>query len=340
MATLKQIADLAGVSRGTVDRVLYNRGIVKPETAAKILNIAEMLQYTPNKVAKTLAAKKKKIKLGYIMFGGARNPFFEDVVSGITQKSKDLEEFGASVDIRYSDFGNVAQQIRLMDEMAADGIQGIAITPINHPDIAAKIKCLAKAGIPTVTANTDIPNSDRIAYVGSDYNQSGKIAAGLIRLITGEKANIGIVVGSMEILCHSQRVIGFQAALAPYPQISIVETVENHDDDIESFSQTKELLMRHPEIDALFLASAGVYGACRAVAEIAKNNKIKIISFDCVPTTKKLLQEGMISATICQQPQKQGAVPLDILFNFLGMGIKPITENHYTGLEIKIKESL
>ena len=59
MATIKQIANLAGVSRGTVDRVLNNRGTVNPETAAKVREIAALLNYTPNKLGKTLAIKKK-----------------------------------------------------------------------------------------------------------------------------------------------------------------------------------------------------------------------------------------------------------------------------------------
>lgn len=342
MTTIKQIADLAGVSRGTVDRVLHNRGIVNPETAAKVRQIAATMQYTPNKAAKSLAIKKKNIQLGFIMFNSTNsNPFFDDVVSGIKLKSKDLYEFGINVEIRFSDFGNVGHQLQLIDELVAAGAQGIAITPINHPHIIQKITSLAEQGIPTVTANTDIENSRRIAYVGSNYTQSGKTAAGLVRLVTHGKANVGIVVGSLDVLCHSERVNGFTASIAENcPAVKIIDIVENHDDDIDSFSVTKALLTNHPEIDTLFLASAGVYGACRAVEALELQKKLKIISFDCVPTTKKLLQCGVITATICQQPLKQGSMPLDILFNYLGMGIKPDQEKYFTELEIKIRENL
>lgn len=340
MATIRQIAALAGVSRGTVDRVLNNRGVVNPETAAKIREIAEAMQYTPNRVARTLAVKKKNIKLGYLMFSGS-NPFFEEVVAGIRTKAKELEEYGATVDIRFSDFGSAAHQTALMEEMAADGVQGIAVTPINHPDVARKMQELAGRGIPTVTANTDIENSGRIAYVGSDYTQSGKTAGGLMRLVTDGRAKIGIVVGSMDVLCHSERVAGFTASIAKHcPQSEILEIAENHDDEFESFDVTKELLTRHPETSALFMASAGVYGACRAVEALGLQKKIKIVSFDCVPSTKELIRRGVITATICQQPLVQGARPLDILFNLLGMGIQPDRDKYYTELEIKIRENL
>lgn len=70
MATIKEIAALAGVSRGTVDRVLNHRGSVNPETASKIEEIAKALDYRPNKAGITLAAQKKKLKLGVIIFSG------------------------------------------------------------------------------------------------------------------------------------------------------------------------------------------------------------------------------------------------------------------------------
>ena len=63
MATIKEIADLAGVSRGTVDRVLNNRGAVNAKTAQKVLEIARALHYRPNKAGTALAAQKKNIKL-------------------------------------------------------------------------------------------------------------------------------------------------------------------------------------------------------------------------------------------------------------------------------------
>ena len=68
MATIKEIAALAGVSRGTVDRVLNHRGSVNPATAEKIEKIARELDYRPNVAGLVLAAQKRKLKLGVILF--------------------------------------------------------------------------------------------------------------------------------------------------------------------------------------------------------------------------------------------------------------------------------
>jgi len=342
MPTMKEIARLAGVSRGTVDRVLNNRGSVNAETEKKIRDIAKAIKYTPNFAGKTLAVRKKKLKFGYILFGTVdSNLFFEDVVFGIKSRAEELLEFGVTVEIRYVHIHDPDEQARCIDELIDFGINGLVITPLNHPIVADKLKELSMAGFPIVTSNSDIPDCGRIAYVGSNYYKSGETAAGLMNLITGGKANIGIIIGSPQVLCHSERVAGFTSYIKEYfSGLKIINRAINNDDDSESFAVTRELLWKHPEINALFLAAAGVNGACRAVSELGLAGKLAIVSYDATTSTCRLLQEGVISATIAQQPIIQGAMPLDILLDYLCMGTRPEKELNYTEIEIKIKESL
>lgn len=82
MATIKEIASLAGVSRGTVDRVLNHRGSVNPQTEQKILEIVQELDYKPNKAGIVLAARKKNLKLGVVLLG-LGTVFYDDILSGV-----------------------------------------------------------------------------------------------------------------------------------------------------------------------------------------------------------------------------------------------------------------
>jgi len=342
MSTIKEIAELAGVSRGTVDRVLNNRGSVNPIKEKKILEIAKALNYTPNIAGKTLAVMKKQLKFGYILFGStSSNPFFLDVVDGIESRSAELGEYGISVDIRYSVLGDPSLQVEQIDVLMESGIEGLVITPINHPMVIERIRKLTDSGFPVVTANSDIPDSGRLAYVGSDYYKSGETAAGIMNLICAGSAKVGIVMGSPLVLCHSERVAGFKKRIEEaYGGIRIVGTEVNHDDDIQSFIVTKKLLKAHPEIDAIFLVAAGVVGACRAIAESGLEGKLKVVSYDTTIASRTLINSGAIAVAITQEPFVQGAKPLDILLNYVGMGLKPEQEYYYTALGIKIKENL
>lgn len=339
MATIKEIADLAGVSRGTVDRVLNKRGSVNPQTAEKILEIVRALDYKPNRAGLVLAAQKKNLKLGVILFGEG-NPFFDEVIEGIRQKEEELQCYNCSVSIKRVTI-DVKQQLKAIDELLAEGINGIAISPTNDPKLAAKINELYDKGIPVVALNTDINDCKRIAFVGSNYYQSGATAAGLMRLMAkGANVNIGIVTGSPEILCHTERIAGFVNAIDSYPHINIVETITNEDDDFISYDRTTQLLQKHPEINALYFAAGGVYGGCRAALSLERQQDMTIITFDKVATTKEMVTKDVISATICQEPFIQGSKPLDLLFSYLATGDSPKTEFNYTAVDIRIKENI
>ena len=104
--------------------------------------------------------------------------------------------------------------------------------------IRDSINTLYEQGIPVVTLNTDIENSRRLAYVGSNYTRSGATAAGLLQLMTSGTVNIGIVTGSSNILCHTERIAGFMKTLVPYrDRIHVIDTVEIHDDEVESYEK-------------------------------------------------------------------------------------------------------
>lgn len=339
MATIKEIAELAGVSRGTVDRVLNKRGSVNPQTAEKILEIAQALDYKPNRAGLVLAAQKKNLKIGVILFGEG-NPFFDEVIDGIRHKEEELACYNCAVTIRRVAV-DTDEQLRVIDEMIRDGINGIAISPTNDARLAAKIDELFRQGIPVVALNTDIKNCKRLAFVGSNYYQTGATAAGLMRLIAkGDDVNVGIIAGSSEVLCHTERIAGFQHATKKYRHINIVETIMNEDDDFISYDMTTKLLEKHPEINALFFAAGGVYGGCRSVLALGRSQNTTIVTYDRVATTKEMVMKDVISATICQEPFVQGSKPLDILFNYLATGELPAQEYYYTAVDIRIKENM
>ena len=338
MATIKEIAALAGVSRGTVDRVLNHRGSVNPATAERIEKIARELDYKPNVAGLVLAAQKKKLKLGVILFS-PENPFYLDVFEGVSSKAEELAGYNCTVIVKQI-ASSVEAQLSAIEELVAEEINGIALAPYNDSRIRDKINLLSEQGIPVVTLNTDIENTRRIAYVGSHYTKSGSTAAGLLRLMTHGEVHVGIITGSSNILCHTERIAGFTESLKPFSDtIHIAEIVEVHDDEFESYEKTTALLKKHPEINALYFVAGGVYGGCRSVKALGLQNQMRIVAYDMVPTTKELLRQGIISAVICQQPKLQGSKPLALLFTYLTTGELPDREQHYVAVDIRIREN-
>lgn len=339
MVTIKEIAELANVSRGTVDRVLNNRGAVSPETAKKVLEIAQTLGYKPNRAGMALAAQKKKLRLGVILFG-PENPFFQRVLEGVSSKAEELSAYDCTVLIRRVTF-DASAQLDAIDELLEENIHGLVLTPYNDPSIIEKINQLQEMGIPVITTNTDVQGSKRLAYVGSDYRQGGRTAGGLMRLVTGGKAKLGIITGSSQVLCHTERIAGFLEVLQETaPDIQVLDTLKNHDDEFESYEVTKQFLKNYPEADAIFFVAAGVQGGCKAIQNMQRDKDLKVICFDAEDTTRQMITDGLISASISQQPHKQGGRPLDLLFEYLTTGEPPEKEINYVEASIKIRENL
>lgn len=337
MVTIKRIAELAGVSRGTVDRVLNKRGAVKPETREKVQQIADDLKYQPNKAGLALAAQKKRYKLGVILFN-EENPFFEEVIKGINKKTEELDSMGVVTITRQIPY-NMEKELQEIDDLVYNGVSGIVLMPYNHEKIRKKINELVDSDIVVLTVNTDIEGSKRMAYVGSDYFKGGCTAAGLFARFTKGEVKLGIITGSSEILCHIERIRGLRYTLEKYyPQIQIVDIQENQDNQYTSYLSTTKMLQEHPEIGALFYTAGGVYGGCRAVEESGR--ELVIITFDEVYSTLELLNNGIISATIGQQPFWQGAYSLELLSDYLIEGKTPKKERNYSELIIRIRESI
>ncbi len=329
--TISKIAQLSGVSRGTVDRVLHGRGKVNSSTEKKVLLCAKELGYKPNKVGMALAVRKKKHRVAVIICV-AQNPFFKDVMAGIEGMEQEFRHYGMSVEIfRLTKF-DPHEQIQIINSVK-DEISGLIITPIDHPNVK---ELLNKLKIPIVNLNTDIEGTDRIAYVGTDYKQGGKIAAGAIRLLKPCKAFIGIVNGSQKFYGHKLREKGFTDELKG--DYSVLPTVYCEDDDVLAFEVTSKLLTENPKIDALFIAAAGVHGSCRAVISSGRED-IVIVCFDATETSIELIKKGLIKVVICQNPMLQGKQSMQIMLEFLVTGLNPEPGNYIIEHQIKIKQN-
>lgn len=337
--TLQQIARLAGVSRGTVDRSLNNRGQISPEVDARIKAIARELGYSPNRAGRALASRKNPVKMG-VLLNSLDNHFFDEVIQGVQSAAGGYADFALDLDLRQTKGYDVQQQLDEIDSLVNSGIRGLVLMPLNDSRVSEKIKELDERGIPVVTLNTDIEDTPRIAYCGSDYLKGGETAAGLMGLITGGSACVGIVTGSVMNAGHNKRITGFNRAIrAEYPAIAIADIVENNDDDILSYRVTRGMLEQHPEITALYLTAAGVRGAVQAAGELRPGG-LTILSFDASAEIAALVRQGKISATICQQPYRQGFEAVDLLFKAIVNNEKPQLVFHYTECEIKIRQNI
>ena len=124
------------------------------------------------------------------------------------------------------------------------------------------------------------------------------------------------------------------------PDIRLIERVSAMDDMEHSYRMTIEMLRRHPEIDTLFVAASGTFGACRAVIELGREKNMRVIAFDTVPSTVEMMRRGLVRAVVSQQPFLQGYQAVRAAFDVLLTGASKQGEQIIMENQIKILENL
>lgn len=338
--TLQQIAQAAGVSRGTVDRALKHRGRINPEVAENIRRIAEEMGYQPNRAGRALAMSRRSITIGVII-QAAGTPFMEKVLEGVLEAKEEVERMGAHMIIRNIHNLDAEKATKTMLELKAAGCNGIAVVPVDDAGLKETINRLADEDVPVITFNSDIEESKRMCFVGQDTLQSGKVAAGLMAEILPRDKKVLIISGYPSNHSHKNRTRGFSEELSACREdIKILDVQYAFDDNGMAEMITKGMLDEYKDLAGIYLAASGVQGVCKALEEIGLSGKVKVISNDLTDQNIQYLKEGKINFLLGQDAHRQGYEPVLLLFTKLFDGNDPEKELIYTEIVIKTKYNI
>lgn len=343
MATIREIAKIAGVSIGTVDRALNNRGRIDPNVEQKILNIAKSLNYKPDKIAKSLAIRKKKLKIAAIL-NTYNNIFFEDVIKGIEMAKKEIEEFGMSIIIKRCKDFDADNQLELIEEAIKEGANAMAIVAINDERIINKISELYNNNFPIVLLNSFVNSKDCIAYVGCNYDLAGEIAASILNIISNGN-NINLLVFSNnfnKMLGNKKRVDSLVNRLkSDYKNVNIQDVIEMEKDNNLNFNKSKDNLLKYMNTDVVICPGAETSKyVINAIKELGLYKKIKIITYDFSDVVKDGLLDRGIIASITQNPKEQGYKAIKVLFEYLLTKTIPDKKSTYIETQVIFRENL
>lgn len=233
------------------------------------------------------------------------------------------------------------EQLAILNELERRGVSGIAIVPIFEEYISERLNEMSEKGIPVVTFNSDIQETKRLCFVGLNNLKAGETAFSLFSQILPPKSQIAIITSSHELACHVYRVQGFMNGKKnSRDDLEIVGIAENQDQDEQAFEHIIKFCEEFPDLKGIYITGGGTKGLGNALKICKKAAQIKVISHDIVPPVIELMNEGIITFTIGQNPYMQGALPIKILFDYIFKKLPPEQEKFYTNIDIRIKENL
>lgn len=344
-ATINAVAARAGVSRGTVDRVLNQRPNVKLETYERVVRAMRELKYIPPHESQSIALgldepAPEALKLGVLLpnWGGY---FKTEVMRGINDARSLLEEFQIAVLLEECETEMPDESVERLNSLLEKGVQGVALCAKDHKNIVQLVDSLYDQGIPVITFNSDLTNCRRLYYVGQDLVKSGRVAAELISKCLLPDDKLLIAIGNHEFYAHRMRLQGFCERLS---EIGISEdqyvTIETYNDYALTHQKVGQMIRQIPTIRGIYMANHSVTGCVQAIRDTGKSGAIRVISHDLTNSSRLLLEAREIDFVIGQDIYAQGYRPLLMLRDYLQNNILPQNLPDQETIEIICSENL
>lgn len=324
---IKDIAKLAGVSIGTVDRVLHNRGEVAEKTRSKVQGILKETNYSPNVMAQVLKLRKRFHLVSLLPEPTEDNSFWLKHSLGMARAVEELDPFPlvltqVTFDILNED--DFQKKATSLFELKPDGV---LLAPIFKSESTAFCSRLSSEKIPFVFVDGYIEDADFLAYIGENIYQSGRVAGQLIDLVTPEFSDVLVVniARNLQNVHHlSNRTQGFLS----YFQKSGKNKGKKIDINISDPSpenvriEIDKVFNENPGIGSIFISGSKSYQIASYLEEKGLKS-INLIGYDLLDQNVKYLKSGITRFLIGQRPEEQTYKAVKKLFEFLSLNKVP-----------------
>src|SRR5688572_12758227 len=306
---IKDIAKLAGVSVGTVDRVLHNRGRVSEEALKKVLSILEQIDYKPNLIARTLGSNKT-YQIAALIPNPDQDPYWASSKSGISQAEAEWLRYGVTVKSYFFDLYDKKTFRKIASEASADKPDGILVAPIFYHETLPFFEQLNELGIPYILINTNIPEVSALSFIGQNLHQSGKLGAELMHLSRGGEAGIIAVLHINEDLGNSIHLVekekGFREYFAEMNHSGFdIRTYNFYSPNEPTFENQLEPLINNTELKGIFVSTSTGTSVIASSIEKCGRKDIKVIGYDMLDANIRSMKKGVIHFLINQNPKRQ-----------------------------------
>jgi len=329
--TIKKIAELAGVSPGTVDRIIHKRGEVSQENIDKVNAIIKASGYKKNIFASQLAINKT-FQFGIFIPQASGLDYWKLPVKGIEKAARELANFGVQCNYFYYPYTPEGFAKGAKDVLSAD-LDGLLFAPVFYEASKNFIQEFQKRKIPTMLIDAQIEGYQH-AYIGQDARQSGYLAGRLVSMGLPKSSRLIIVKIARDIDSTStflQRTKGFYDFF----------TQNNpHDYLIDEITVKGETSL-HPSLwaqaQALFVPNSRAHLVAEA-QKLHASQPIRLVGFDLLPKNIELMKAGYIDFLINQKPETQGYQGIQYLYKSVVLGEKPPLQQ-WMPLDIIVREN-
>jgi len=306
IATIKEISQRAGVSIGTVDRVIHRRGRVSRETENTIRRILEEVGYKPNIFAKNLKLSKT-FTFGVLMPEPSQDSSYWTMpVRGITRAQSELS--AQKVRIRYFFYDKFYEPSfdKVGREVLSAGLDGLLIAPVLSKVFDRFIHEIP-GDLPYVFFDSFIPNAGQVSYIGQDSFKSGSLSAKLMNMLIRDQGQVAVIKMLPEDYHINDRVSGFLSYCHNCTDIAAkVYEIDGQKSQAQRYKIYHQIILEFADLKGIFVTNASTHQIAEFLQARKLGEKIRVIGYDLIEENVKYLRRGVIDFLISQQSEKQG----------------------------------
>ena len=340
-ATIKMIAEKAGVSIGTVDRVLHDRPYVKAEVKERVLQVMEELEYSPNRMASALAMSGTARKLALIQPSWGSGYIRQEIEGGAARFREEHRDYNLTADVLDYPQEDMAACLRQVDRAVENGAQAVALCASDCPEVRAKLEELAKKNIHVATYNSDIAGAPRLCYVGEDARHAGRVAGEIAAKFLRPGEPYLVAYAGPAYAGHKGRADGFLERLEELglrrADCRVAYTHNNYD---ETYRAVRQALSEEPELRYIYMVTLSVPGCVDAIRAAGREGRVRVLAHDNGPDICRLLREGAVDFTIGQDLAYQSYQALHLLFRAVAEHKLPEKDCYYPASPILNAETI
>ena len=351
-ATVKEIARLAGVSIGTIDRVLHDRGEVSVETKAKVHAIIATLGYEPNILARQLARNRVYTFRAILPRADQDSGYWSLCLAGIRRAERDLAPYGIKLRVDEFDRYDRASYRALLKKIVVEPCDGLLIAPVLSDDLVPVLGSVSgSAGVsgagcpvPYVFFDCDAQGTRPVAAIGQDALRAGCLAGRMMSLLAtgpGPLVAVSAHAGDRHIRL---RIEGFEtffregASGAGSDRVMVTECPE-----LESAEDCEralgDIFRSNPDVSGILVANSSGHIVGEWLAARGTKERCAVVSWDLVPANAQALSEGKIDCIVSQRPAEQAREGLERLFKAVVRGEEDSSPASIP-LEVYFKENI
>lgn len=335
--TVKDIATLAGVSKGTVDRVLHNRGEVSEASREKVMRIARQIGYKPNMHASLLASQKRYVMVCMIP-EYAPGEYWDLVAKGITAAQKKAEPFRISIQLfKYDLFSE-----RSMDECFARVMEqrpdAVVMAPTFQSRARAIMDELHARDIPCLLIDSCLPDCTYLAYFGMHMMRSGYLAAHLLTdRCSADKIAVFRIHKDMESVNNSaeSRYAGFRQYLEEHaPHTELIHLYIHPYDREYNRTVLRSFFVAHPDVRHIITFNSRVHLIAEYLKQEGRESSTVLIGFDHLPRNVGALENGTVKFLITQHTENILSLCAQTVINHLIYHVPPVQRDTFLPMDI------